>query len=58
MLFLGMATLVGQALAQEITVAGKVTAVEDGLGLPGVSVKVKGSPTVTQTNAAGQYTIK
>ena len=58
MLFLGIAALVGQAMAQEMTVAGKVTAVEDGLGLPGVSVKVKGSPTVTQTNAAGQYTIK
>lgn len=45
------------ALAQERTVTGTVTAREDGLSLPGVSVKVKGASAGTQTGANGRYSI-
>ncbi len=44
-------------LAQERTITGTVTAQEDGLPLPGVSVKIKGSSTGTQTGANGQYSL-
>ena len=46
------------ALAQDRTVTGTVTAKEDGLPLPGVSVKVKGTTTGTQTSADGKFSIK
>ncbi len=46
------------ALAQEKTVSGTVTANDDGLPIPGASVKVKGSTSGTQTNADGKFTIK
>jgi TonB-linked SusC/RagA family outer membrane protein len=46
------------AKAQERTVTGIITASEDGLPLPGVSVKVKGASTGTQTGANGQYSIR
>ncbi len=45
------------AMAQG-TVRGKVTSSEDGTGIPGVSVLVKGSSTGTQTDAEGNYSIK
>jgi TonB-linked SusC/RagA family outer membrane protein len=45
------------AIAQERTVTGTVTSAEDGLPLPGVSVRVKGGSAATQTNADGKYTI-
>ncbi|WP_256010870.1 SusC/RagA family TonB-linked outer membrane protein [Desertivirga xinjiangensis] len=43
--------------AQERTVTGTVTAREDGLPLPGVSVRIKGATVGTQTNANGVYSI-
>ncbi|WP_026897486.1 SusC/RagA family TonB-linked outer membrane protein [Daejeonella oryzae] len=49
-----------QAIAQvspERTVTGTVTGEDDGLPLPGVSVKVKGSNMATQTSANGKYSI-
>lgn len=46
------------ALAQDRTVTGTVTAKEDGLPLPGVSVKVKGTTSGTQTGADGKFSIK
>ncbi len=46
------------AVAQDRTVTGRVTAKEDGLPLPGVSVKVKGSTSGTQTGADGRFTLK
>lgn len=46
------------AFAQDRTVTGTVTAKEDGLPLPGVSVKVKGTSTGTQTGADGKFSIK
>ncbi|WP_026905405.1 SusC/RagA family TonB-linked outer membrane protein [Pedobacter glucosidilyticus] len=45
------------AIAQERTVTGTVTSAEDGLPLPGVSVRVKGGSAATQTNADGKYSI-
>ncbi len=46
------------ALAQDRTVTGTVTAKEDGLPLPGVSVKVKGTTSGAQTAADGKFSIK
>jgi hypothetical protein len=45
------------ALAQDKRMTGKVTAKEDGLPLPGVSVKVTGTNLGTQTDANGNYSI-
>lgn len=46
------------AMAQERTVRGTVKGKDDGLPLPGVSVRVKGTTTGTQTGPNGQFTIK
>lgn len=46
------------ALAQERTVTGTIKDSGDGTSLPGVSVKIKGTTTGTQTGANGQYTIQ
>lgn len=46
-----------QVFAQNRTVTGTVKAKDDGLPLPGVTVKVKGTTVGTQTNAAGKFTI-
>ncbi len=46
-----------QAMAQERTVTGKVTGADDGLALPGVSVKLKGGKNATQTSSNGTYSI-
>lgn len=43
--------------AQQKNISGKVTALDDGLPIPGVSVKVKGTPNVVQTNSKGLYVI-
>ena len=45
------------ALAQDKKITGKVTSVDDGLPLPGVSVKVTGSNLGTQTDVNGNYAI-
>lgn len=44
------------AFAQS-TVRGKVTSSEDGIGIPGVSVTVKGTSRGTQTDAEGNYSL-
>jgi TonB-linked SusC/RagA family outer membrane protein len=46
-----------QAFAQNRTVTGTVTAKDDGLPIPGVSVKIKGTSLGVQTGANGKYTI-
>lgn len=46
-----------QLFAQNHTVTGKVTAKEDGLPLPGVSVIVKGTTNGTQTDVSGKYSL-
>src|SRR4051812_40855503 len=48
---------VTQVFAQNRTVTGTVTAKEDGLPLPGVAVKIKGTDKGTSTDANGKYTI-
>ena len=58
LLLFSMVFLIGQSIAQEKTVTGKVTSSSDGLSLPGVSVKIKGSNIGVQTNVEGIYSIK
>jgi TonB-linked SusC/RagA family outer membrane protein len=48
---------VTQVFAQNRTVTGTVTAKDDGLPIPGVTVKIKGTGTGTPTDANGKYTI-
>lgn len=45
------------AWAQERTVTGRVTSAEDGSGLPGVNVVLKGTTTGSITNIEGGYSI-
>ncbi|HEY0770973.1 MAG TPA: carboxypeptidase-like regulatory domain-containing protein, partial [Sphingobacteriaceae bacterium] len=45
------------AWAQERTVTGRVTSAEDGSGLPGVNVVLKGTTTGTVTDTEGSYSI-
>lgn len=49
---------VTQIYAQGRTISGTVTAKEDGLPVPGVTVKIQGSQTATVTGTDGRYTIK
>lgn len=46
-----------QAIAQSRTVTGTVTAKEDGLPIPGVSVRVKGTTTGTPTDVNGKFSL-
>ncbi|SDT60715.1 TonB-linked outer membrane protein, SusC/RagA family [Mucilaginibacter mallensis] len=46
-----------QVFAQNRTVTGTVTAKDDGLPIPGVTVRVKGSTGGVVTNSAGKYSI-
>jgi TonB-linked SusC/RagA family outer membrane protein len=45
-------------LQDDITVTGMVTSSEDGMGLPGVSIILKGTNAGTVTNQEGRYTIE
>ncbi len=45
------------ALAQNSTVTGLVKAKDDGLPMPGVTVKVKGTQTGAQTDVNGKYSV-
>ena len=47
-----------QAIAQERTVTGTVTDKQDGLPLPGVSVKVKGTSVGTSTSGDGKFSLR
>lgn len=46
------------AWAQERTITGTVTAKEDGLPIPGVTVKIKGTTIGTQTNGMGKFSLQ
>lgn len=46
------------AWAQERTVTGKVTSIDDGSALPGVNILVKGTTTGTVTDINGSYSIQ
>jgi TonB-linked SusC/RagA family outer membrane protein len=48
---------VTQVFAQNRTVTGTVTAKDDGLPIPGATVKVKGTTNATVTNSVGKYSI-
>lgn len=58
MLFLSTFLLVAHAMAQQITVTGKVTSADDQLAVPGASIKIKGTSSGVQTNLDGSYSIK
>jgi len=47
----------GSVNAQNRKIAGRVTSADDGLPLPGVSIKITGSKTGVQTDADGSYTL-
>lgn len=57
MLPLLLVLMTSVAWAQERTVTGKVTSAEDGSGLPGVNVLVKGTTNGTVTDVDGKYSI-
>lgn len=57
-MFLGTFLFAIHAIAQQITVTGKVTSAEDGSPIPGASVKIKGKSVASQTAPSGLYTIK
>lgn len=44
-------------LLQEVTVRGRITSTDDGAGLPGVSVLLKGTQQGTITDADGRYSL-
>lgn len=56
-LFLCAFFLVIQAMAQQKTITGKVTSADDGMPIPGASVKIKGTNNGTQTSTSGTYSI-
>jgi TonB-linked SusC/RagA family outer membrane protein len=49
--------IASQAYGQDRAISGTVTALEDGLPLPGVSVVVKGTQIGTQTGADGRFSL-
>lgn len=58
LLLFGILISAGGLFAQERTITGNVISAEDDLGLPGVSVLIKGTTTGTVTDVYGQYTLK
>jgi TonB-linked SusC/RagA family outer membrane protein len=48
---------ISTAFAQNKKITGKVLGAEDGLPIPGVSVKIKGASTAVQTETNGTYSI-
>lgn len=58
MLFLGIFLTAIHVMAQQVTVTGKITSSEDGLPIPGASVKIKGTAIAVQTSTTGTYSIK
>jgi TonB-dependent starch-binding outer membrane protein SusC len=57
MTFLILFSFCVNSFAQDRKVSGKVTSAEDGSGLPGVTVRVKGTAQGTQTDASGNFSI-
>ena len=54
-----MLLVAASAMAQDRTITGTVTSSEDGLPIPGASVRVKGVSGIgTLTNASGKFTLK
>ncbi|MFA9390671.1 MAG: SusC/RagA family TonB-linked outer membrane protein [Prolixibacteraceae bacterium] len=57
-LLMGLILFVGTIWAQKLTVSGVVTGADNGLGVPGVSVVIKGSTQGTVTDIDGKYSIQ
>ncbi|WP_256012628.1 SusC/RagA family TonB-linked outer membrane protein [Desertivirga xinjiangensis] len=57
-LIMGLVLMSLNVIAQEKVITGTVTSAEDGLPLPGVSVKIKNSVLATSTGTDGKYTIR
>lgn len=55
--FMLCSALIGEVLAQDRTVTGKVTSAEDGTELPGVNVLLKGTSKGVTTDVDGNYKI-
>ncbi|WCT12431.1 SusC/RagA family TonB-linked outer membrane protein [Mucilaginibacter jinjuensis] len=55
--YLCLVALCTQGYAQNRTITGTVTAKEDGLPIPGATVKLKGSSKGTQTSSSGTYSL-
>jgi len=59
LLFLLIPLLISlETYAQDRTISGKVTSAEDGSGLPGVNVVVKGTTNGTVTDSDGKYSVQ
>ena len=58
LLFLIFSFFFLSTLAQERTLRGKVTSAENGSGVPGVSILIKGTTKGTVTDSDGNYTIQ
>jgi TonB-linked SusC/RagA family outer membrane protein len=58
LLFLGVVIASVQAMAQQVTITGKITSAEDGLPIPGATVRIKGAKLATQASVDGIYSIK
>ncbi len=56
MVFARLGSVAQYLPARDVTVTGRVTG-DDGQGLPGVNVLIKGSSTGTTTDASGNYTL-
>lgn len=54
---MGTFLLAIQVMAQQLEITGKVTSAEDGLPIPGATVKIKGTTSAAQVTAGGVYTI-
>ncbi|MBE9602952.1 SusC/RagA family TonB-linked outer membrane protein [Pedobacter sp. MC2016-24] len=50
--------IAGSAIAQERTITGTVTGKDDGLPIPGVSVKIVGTQNGTSTDGSGKFALK
>jgi ferric enterobactin receptor len=57
LVFLGSFLFFLHSFAQQKMIQGKVSSSEDGLTVPGASIRVKGANVVTQTNTVGSYAI-
>jgi TonB-linked SusC/RagA family outer membrane protein len=56
-LFIFLFLSLTQVMAQNKNINGKVVASEDGLPVPGVSIRVKGKPTTTVSGTDGKFTV-
>ena len=57
MLVFALAVISGSAFAQSKTITGKVTGSQDGLGIPGVTIQIKGTTIGVITDLDGKYSI-